>query len=66
MAIMDPNTRENVEAVLLGAARAYGIKVGRDEVQHVLDDPAHGVPFAEWANMHLGAGNLLTADEMAL
>lgn len=63
---MDPKAREHAEALLLGAGCAYGIKVDRDEVQHALDDADHGAAFAEWANAHLGPGNLLTADEMEM
>lgn len=63
---MDPERREHAEALLLAASRTHGIRAGRDEVQQVLDDPVQGATLADWAVKHLGADNLLTADEMAL
>ncbi|KAF4979263.1 hypothetical protein FZEAL_4508 [Fusarium zealandicum] len=59
---MDLGPRDRAEALLLKAARAYGIPVQKDDVHHALDDTA----FVDWANLHLATDHLLTADELAL
>lgn len=61
--------KARAEALILGAGCSYGLsssKSARDEVQRALADDEYGPAFAEWAILHLGADNLLTADEMAL
>lgn len=63
---MDKRTRERAEALLLGAGQLHGIAASKEEIKAALDDAQHGPAFAEWAILHLGQANLLTADEMAL
>lgn len=63
---MDLGPKDDVEALLIKVGRAYGVPVGRDEVQRALADAERGTALAEWANMHLGSDHLLTADELAL
>lgn len=63
---MDLGPRDDAEALLVKVGRAYGVPVGRDEVQRALADAERGTALAEWANMHLGSDHLLTADELAL
>ncbi|KAF7556841.1 hypothetical protein G7Z17_g1178 [Cylindrodendrum hubeiense] len=63
---MDLGPSGNAEALLLKAARTYGIRAARDDVQLALTDPDRGTAFVEWANMHLASDHLLTADELAL
>ncbi|KAF4968411.1 hypothetical protein FSARC_4208 [Fusarium sarcochroum] len=59
---MDISPRDRAEALLLKAARAYGVPAAKDDVHNALDDTA----FVEWANMHLATDHLLTGDELAL
>ncbi|KAF5021275.1 hypothetical protein F66182_6673 [Fusarium sp. NRRL 66182] len=59
---MDLSPRDRAEALLLKAARAYGVPVPTKDVHHALDDTA----FVEWANLHLASDHLLTGDELAL
>ncbi|KAH0490730.1 hypothetical protein TgHK011_002186 [Trichoderma gracile] len=63
---MDLETRVHAEALLLKAARAYGVQVRRDEVQQHLRHDHYGAALAEWATLHLTADNLLTPDELAI
>lgn len=63
---MDERTRQRAEELLLSAGQLHGITATKDEIRNALDDGEHGAAFAEWAIMHLGQDNLLTADEMAL
>ncbi|KAM0414679.1 hypothetical protein ACHAPT_013482 [Fusarium lateritium] len=59
---MDLAPRDRAEALLLKAARAYGVPAAKDDVHRALDDAA----FVEWANLHLATDHLLTGDELAL
>ncbi|ROT38141.1 hypothetical protein SODALDRAFT_379357 [Sodiomyces alkalinus F11] len=43
-----------------------GIRIDDASLQRALDDPTHGPAFKEWANLHLGADNLLSKGELAL
>ncbi|POR32467.1 Uncharacterized protein TPAR_07337 [Tolypocladium paradoxum] len=63
---MDPTARDHAEALLLKAARTYGVQVRRDDVQRAIGDAEHGPALAQWATMHLVSDTLLTADELAL
>ncbi|KAH6606929.1 hypothetical protein Trco_006082 [Trichoderma cornu-damae] len=63
---MDLETRVHAEALLLKAARAYGVQVRRDEVQQHLRHDHYGAALAEWASLHLTTDNLLTPDELAI
>ncbi|OTA02449.1 hypothetical protein A9Z42_0028290 [Trichoderma parareesei] len=63
---MDLETRVHAEALLLKAARTYGVQVRRDEVQQHLRHDHYGAALAEWATLHLTADNLLTPDELAI
>jgi hypothetical protein len=54
---------DDAEALLLNAARAFGINVRRDQVQRAVTEDA---AFAEWAVQHLTPDTLVTADELAL
>ncbi|KAL7935104.1 hypothetical protein V8C35DRAFT_300723 [Trichoderma chlorosporum] len=63
---MDLETRVHAEALLLKAARTYGVQVRRDEVQQHLRHDHHGAALAEWASLHLTTDNLLTPDELAI
>ncbi|KAF4472581.1 hypothetical protein FALBO_526 [Fusarium albosuccineum] len=59
---MDLAPRDRAEALLLKAARAYGVAATKDDVHNALADTA----FVEWANLHLASDHLLTGDELAL
>ncbi|KAI9166488.1 hypothetical protein HJFPF1_02590 [Paramyrothecium foliicola] len=63
---MDLTTRERAEALLLKAARTYGVPARRDDVQRAVSDAQHGTAFAEWAITHLTPDTLVTPDELAL
>ncbi|KAL7819474.1 hypothetical protein V8C44DRAFT_318235 [Trichoderma aethiopicum] len=63
---MDLETRVHAEALLLKAARTYGVQVRRDEVQQHLRHDHYGAALAEWATLHLTTDNLLTPDELAI
>jgi hypothetical protein len=63
---MDLSPGDHAEALLLKAARVYGVNVARDDVQRALADPDRGTAFVQWTNMHLSSDSLLTADELAL
>ncbi|KAM5366988.1 hypothetical protein ACJZ2D_010256 [Fusarium nematophilum] len=63
---MDLSPRDRAEAALLRAARAYGVPASKDDVQRALADEHRGTALVEWANLHLAADHLLTADELAL
>ncbi|KAM0252359.1 hypothetical protein ACHAQJ_007741 [Trichoderma viride] len=63
---MDLETRVHAEALLLKAARTYGIQARRDEVQQHLRHDHYGAALAEWASLHLTTDNLLTPDELAI
>ncbi|PNY26329.1 Uncharacterized protein TCAP_03735, partial [Tolypocladium capitatum] len=63
---MDPTARDRAEALLLKAARTYGVQVRRDDVQQAISDAEYGPGLADWATMHLVSDALLTADELAL
>ncbi|UKZ51212.1 hypothetical protein TrVGV298_004969 [Trichoderma virens] len=63
---MDLETRVHAEALLLKAARTYGVQVRRDEVQQHLRHDHYGAALAEWASLHLTTDNLLTPDELAI
>ncbi|KAH7170075.1 hypothetical protein EDB81DRAFT_876124 [Dactylonectria macrodidyma] len=63
---MDLGPSGRAEALLLKAARAYGVRAARDDIQRALADPDGGTALVEWANMHLASDHLLTADELAL
>ncbi|KND86777.1 hypothetical protein TOPH_08583 [Tolypocladium ophioglossoides CBS 100239] len=63
---MDPPARDRAEALLLKAARAYGVQVRRDDVQRAISDAEHGPALVEWATTHLVSDTLLTADELTL
>ncbi|KAF5233886.1 hypothetical protein FANTH_12393 [Fusarium anthophilum] len=59
---MDLSPKHRAEALLLKAARAYGIPASKEDVQHALSDAS----FVDWANLHLASDHLLTGDELAL
>lgn len=59
---MDLSPKHRAEALLLKAARAYGIPASKGDVQHALSDAS----FVDWANLHLASDHLLTGDELAL
>ncbi|KAF5965034.1 hypothetical protein FCOIX_13147 [Fusarium coicis] len=59
---MDLSPKHRAEALLLKAARAYGIPASKEDVQHALSDAS----FVDWANLHLARDHLLTGDELAL
>ncbi|TVY78674.1 hypothetical protein Focb16_v008435 [Fusarium oxysporum f. sp. cubense] len=59
---MDLSPKHRAEALLLKAARAYGIPASKEDVQHALSDAS----FVDWANLHLASDHLLTDDELAL
>ncbi|KAF5682781.1 hypothetical protein FCIRC_4832 [Fusarium circinatum] len=59
---MDHSPKHRAEALLLKAARAYGIPASKEDVQHALSDAS----FVDWANLHLASDHLLTGDELAL
>lgn len=63
---MDLNPSNRAEALLLKAARAYGVPAAKDDVQRALADEDRGTAFVEWANVHLASDHLLTTDELAL
>ncbi|KAL7791508.1 hypothetical protein V8C37DRAFT_381913 [Trichoderma ceciliae] len=63
---MDLETRVHAEALLLKAARTYGVQARRDEVQQHLRHDHYGAALAEWASLHLTTDNLLTPDELAI
>lgn len=63
---MDLETRVQAEALLLKAARTYGVQVRRDEVQQHLRHDHYGAALAEWASLHLTTDNLLSPDELAM
>ncbi|PKK48364.1 hypothetical protein CI102_6756 [Trichoderma harzianum] len=63
---MDLETRVHAEALLLKAARTYGVQVRRDEVQQHLRHDHYGAALAEWASLHLTTDNLLSPDELAI
>ncbi|PTB46069.1 hypothetical protein M441DRAFT_63374 [Trichoderma asperellum CBS 433.97] len=63
---MDLETRVQAEALLLKAARTYGVQVRRDEVQQHLRHDHYGAALAEWASLHLTTDNLLSPDELAI
>lgn len=63
---MDLETRVHAEALLLKAARTYGVQVRRDEVQQHLRHDHYGAALAEWASLHLTTDNLLSPDELAM
>ncbi|PTB66214.1 hypothetical protein BBK36DRAFT_1135335 [Trichoderma citrinoviride] len=63
---MDLEARVHAEALLLKAARTYGVQVRRDEVQQHLRHDHYGAALAEWASLHLTTDNLLTPDELAI
>ncbi|KAG5800168.1 hypothetical protein H9Q69_000750 [Fusarium xylarioides] len=59
---MDLSPKHRAEALLLKAARTYGIPASKEDVQHALSDAS----FVDWANLHLASDHLLTGDELAL
>ncbi|KAF5640527.1 hypothetical protein F52700_3678 [Fusarium sp. NRRL 52700] len=59
---MDLSPKHRAEALLLKAARAYGIPASKEDVQQALSDAS----FVDWANLHLASDHLLTGDELAL
>ncbi|KAL5599308.1 hypothetical protein FOVSG1_007120 [Fusarium oxysporum f. sp. vasinfectum] len=59
---MDLSPKHRAEALLLKAARVYGIPASKEDVQHALSDAS----FVDWANLHLASDHLLTGDELAL
>ncbi|KAF9769723.1 hypothetical protein IL306_012814 [Fusarium sp. DS 682] len=59
---MDLSPRDRAEALLLKAARAYGVPASKQDVQNALSDSS----FVDWANLHLASDHLLTGDELAL
>ncbi|KAH7267694.1 uncharacterized protein BKA55DRAFT_556413 [Fusarium redolens] len=59
---MDLSSKHRAEALLLKAARAYGISASKEDVQHALSDAS----FVDWTNLHLASDHLLTGDELAL
>jgi len=59
---MDLSPKHHAEALLLKAARAYGIPASKEDVQRALSDAS----FVDWANLHLASDHLLTGDELAL
>ncbi|EXA48961.1 hypothetical protein FOQG_08290 [Fusarium oxysporum f. sp. raphani 54005] len=59
---MDLSPKHRAEALLLKAARAYGIPASKEDVQRALSDAS----FVDWANLHLASDHLLTGDELAL
>lgn len=63
---MDLGPSGHAEALLVKAARTYGVHAAKDDVRRALADPDRGTALVEWANMHLASDHLLTADELAL
>ncbi|KAF4342313.1 hypothetical protein FBEOM_3720 [Fusarium beomiforme] len=59
---MDLSPRDRAEALLLKAARAYGVPASKEDVHSALSDAS----FVDWANLHLASDHLLTGDELAL
>ncbi len=55
-----------VKQLLQDVADTYGIKVTPEQVQSALDDPDHGIAFAEWAAKHLVPECLLSQTELEL
>ncbi|KJZ74913.1 hypothetical protein HIM_05644 [Hirsutella minnesotensis 3608] len=59
-------TRDQAESLLSDAARTFGLQVTPEQVQAALDDPDHGIAFAEWATKHLVPDCLLSQNELEL
>ncbi|KYK56451.1 hypothetical protein DCS_03451 [Drechmeria coniospora] len=62
---MDTQARDQAETLLLHAASAYGLRVGRHDVRRALVADS-GAELATWAATHLVPETLLTVDELKL